>query len=279
MTDDECVDFLRWSLPRLGLQWAGYRKVRRQVCRRVRRRIADLGLRDVAAYRTFLERHPEEWARLDRLTHITISRFYRDREIFDGLVSDVLPALAADAVAHGRPLLWLWSAGAAGGEEPYTIALAWNLELAERFTALRLSVLATDVDDAMLERARTACYSPGSLKDLPARWRREGFQRRDGELCVREAHRRLVTVHRHDIRSPPPGGDFDLILCRSVAFTYFDPGARAQVAASLMAALRPGGALVLGAHEVLPPGTHGLQPWPGRRCTYRRAPREAMMGR
>jgi hypothetical protein len=38
-----CVEFLQWALPRLGRRWAGYRKVRRQVCRRVRRRIEDLG--------------------------------------------------------------------------------------------------------------------------------------------------------------------------------------------------------------------------------------------
>src|SRR5215218_3377296 len=82
MTDDpgeECVAFLQWALPRLGLRWAGYRKVRRQVCRRVARRIAALGLPDHAAYRAHLEAHAEEWDVLRALTPVTISRFGRDR--------------------------------------------------------------------------------------------------------------------------------------------------------------------------------------------------------
>jgi hypothetical protein len=79
MQDAECVALLRWALPRLGLRWPGFRKVRRQVCKRINRRIKELGLADVAAYREHLERVPEEWPRLDALCRITISRFYRDR--------------------------------------------------------------------------------------------------------------------------------------------------------------------------------------------------------
>jgi chemotaxis protein methyltransferase CheR len=57
MTDTECVDFLQWALPRLGLRWQGFRKVRRQVCRRESGRIAELGLGEADAYRFYLERH------------------------------------------------------------------------------------------------------------------------------------------------------------------------------------------------------------------------------
>ena len=39
MTEMDCIAFLQWALPKLGFKWAGYRKVRRQVCKRVRRRI------------------------------------------------------------------------------------------------------------------------------------------------------------------------------------------------------------------------------------------------
>jgi chemotaxis protein methyltransferase CheR len=74
--DGACVEFLQWALPRLGLRWAGFRKVRRQVCRRVRRRAAVLGLPDLEAYRTYLDDHPDECAVLDGLTPITISRFW-----------------------------------------------------------------------------------------------------------------------------------------------------------------------------------------------------------
>ena len=89
MKDTECVEFLRWALPRLHLSWPGFRKVRRQVCRRVERRRQELGLADVAAYRARLEERAEEWAVLDGLCRVTISRFYRDRGLWDFLERDI----------------------------------------------------------------------------------------------------------------------------------------------------------------------------------------------
>src|SRR5919106_6038837 len=97
----QCVAFLQWALPRMGRRWAGYRKVRRQVCRRVRRRAQELGLDGFDAYREHLERHPEEWEALDGLTNVTISRFNRDRGVFEFL---------ARAVGPGARV---WSAGCA----------------------------------------------------------------------------------------------------------------------------------------------------------------------
>lgn len=49
MRDEECVRFLQAILPELGLRWPGFRKVRRQVCRSLRDRAAELGLGGYAA--------------------------------------------------------------------------------------------------------------------------------------------------------------------------------------------------------------------------------------
>jgi chemotaxis protein methyltransferase CheR len=156
MNDSQCIDFLQWALPRLGMRWAGFRKVRRQVCNRARRRASELGLPDLAAYRAYLERHPDEWALLDQLTPITISRFYRDRGTFEFLAQEVLPALAAQASERSSDRLEVWSAGCASGEEPYTVAILWEQELADRFPTHAIRILATDVQPAMLARARRA---------------------------------------------------------------------------------------------------------------------------
>jgi chemotaxis protein methyltransferase CheR len=53
MRDEQCVRFLQWALPQLHMRWPGYRKVRRQVCRRIDRRIQELGLAGVEAQTTF----------------------------------------------------------------------------------------------------------------------------------------------------------------------------------------------------------------------------------
>jgi chemotaxis protein methyltransferase CheR len=250
----DCVGFLQWALPRLGKRWPGYRKVRRQVCRRARRRAAELGLAGLGEYRAYLERHPEEWPALDALTCITISRFYRDRGVFDVLAADVVPALAAGG-------LRAWSAGCASGEEPYTLAILCEL------AGLDAEILATDIEPAMLRRARAACYSPGSLRELPEAWRRAAF---DEQLCVRPRFRRAVAVERHDLRAPVPGGPFDLVLCRNSGFTYFDVDGQRELLRRLGAAVVPGGALVLGAHERLPGGEPGFEPWAESRGVFRR---------
>ena len=90
MGDRDCIDFLQWGLPCLRLRWPGYRKVRRTVCKRLRRRLRDLDLPDLAAYRGFLEGHPEEWARFDAFCWIPTSRFYRDRGVFNYLADQVM---------------------------------------------------------------------------------------------------------------------------------------------------------------------------------------------
>jgi chemotaxis protein methyltransferase CheR len=272
MNDAQCVQFLQWALPNLGMRWAGYRKVRRQVCNRARRRANELGLSDLSAYRAYLEGHPEEWGVLDGLTPITISRFYRDHGTFDLLTREVLPALASLARKGGRKRLEVWSAGCASGEEPYTLAIIWQLELAARFPDLTIRILATDVHPAMLARARRACFSAGSLREMPEAWRAAAFVQQDRLWCLREPYRQAVTVICHDIRTDPPDGPFDLILCRNLVFTYFQPGLQETIGAQLAHALCAAGALVLGAHEQIPARLSGFAPWDARRCIYRRLP-------
>jgi chemotaxis protein methyltransferase CheR len=270
MNDAECVDFLRWALPRLDMRWPGFRKVRRQVCRRIKRRMRELGLPDEAAYRAFLERNPDEWQVLDDACRITISRFYRDRGVFETLGKSVLPALAHAALARGERELRCLSVGCASGEEVYSLGLLWELELARRHEGLALAVTAIDSHPLMLERARRGCYHPGSLKELPGRWRAIAFEQADDEYCLRRQFRRGVSFARGDVRRELPAGPFDLILCRNLVFTYFVDSLQHEILGRLHARMHDGAALLVGIHESLPEHCIGFRPWDGARCTYRR---------
>ena len=262
MKDSECVAFLQWALPRLGLRWEGYRKVRAQACKRIGRRAQELGLSGPQAYRACLERAPDEWGTLAALLPITISRFYRDKAVFDFIAAILLPALARDASARGEKLLRALSLGCASGEEPYTLMLAWRFASAPRFPDLVLRVVAVDVLEELLARARAACYPASSLKRLPRAWREAAFERRNDGYCLHAAYRHGVEFLRQDIRNEMPEGPFDLILCRNLVFTYFDEAAQRDALRRLLERLRPGGALVIGSHETLLHGS-GLASWPG----------------
>src|SRR5688572_21033252 len=126
MRHDACVPFLQWALPRLGLRWEGFRRVRAQVCKRIAERMRERGLADLVEYRALLEREPAEWTVLDDLCRVTISRFWRDRAVWDALHESVLPALVAAVVCRGSSSLRAWCAGCASGEEPYSLLLLWR---------------------------------------------------------------------------------------------------------------------------------------------------------
>jgi chemotaxis protein methyltransferase CheR len=272
MKDVDCVGFLQWALPRMDLHWPGFRKVRGIVCKRVDRRRRSLGLATLAAYRDYLGGNADEWKALRALCSIPISSFYRDQGVFEALEHAVLPVLAGAAAERAGRTLNCWSAGCASGEEPYTLAILWRLRLAERHPGLAFRVLATDVDEGLLGRAAIACYSWSSLREVPAEWREQGFERRDGVYCLREAFRALVTFERQDLREVIPDGCFDLILCRNVVLTYFEPQLQHRLVRRLAAALHPGGALVVGIHEPVPQSIRELAPWPRARAVFRKLP-------
>lgn len=258
MTDAECLELLRWAAPRLGLRYEGFRRVRGQVCKRVGRRMKELGVPGLAAYLERLEADAAERALLDALCRVTISRFYRDQGVFEALREPLLPRVLEAARARGERVLRVWSAGCASGEEPYTVSVLFRLGLRPRFPDFGLEVVATDADGSLLERARRGCYRRPTLRELPAAWVDVAFTPHEAELCLRPEYREGLEFRCEDLRQRMPGGPFHLVLCRNVAFTYFAPPVQREVLARLMERLVPGGLLAIGAHESLPELPPGL---------------------
>jgi chemotaxis protein methyltransferase CheR len=267
VNDADCVDFLQWALPQMDLRWAGFRRVRRQVCKRLHRRLGALRLADTAAYRIRLEQDPDEWKVLDGLCRISVSRFFRDREVWHRLDTELLPMLLQQATARGAARLRIWSVGCASGEEAYSMALM--LSLGDLRPRPMPEIMATDTDQGLLQRARIGCYAPSSLRELPKTFH-AAFESSAGRQCLKPEIKRLVRLMHQDLRHSQPRGHFDLIFCRNLAFTYFSPTLQLSTARQLIDCLVPGGLLLLGAHESLPPSVEGveaLQTWLYRRPT------------
>jgi chemotaxis protein methyltransferase CheR len=270
MKNSDWVSFLQWALPRLHMRWPGFRKVRRQVTKRIARRMRALQLADVPAYRRYLDENPREWAVLDGLCCITVSRFYRDRGVYTFLAEEVLPIVSRGAIERGTTVLRAWSAGCGAGEEPYTLSLIWQLRCSLLFPDLDLRILATDLDENNLGRARRACYPASSLKALPEGWRDRAFAA-DGELyCLKSKYKQGVQFLRQDLRAEVPAGPFDLIFCRNLVFTYFDQGLQLEIGGRMFDALTAGGILVIGIHEALPGPIPGFKAWSMRLGIYQK---------
>ena len=191
------------------------------------------------------------------MLRIPISRFYRDRDVFQSIATMLLPTLGESATRAGVASIRCWSAGCASGEEPYALLLIWHFLLAHDWPQLKLEIVATDADDAMIRRARVACYQSSSLKDLPQAWIAQAFQGRNSLLCLRSALSDQVDFRLQDITQAMPDGLFEIILCRNLVFTYFDEMQQRLLLGDILSRLAPGGYLVLGKHEAPRPGQAG----------------------
>lgn len=251
MTFDE---FLKSLGEPLELDWRKYR--RRSARRHVAGRLQELGLTGFDRYREYVASHPEEARRLPDLMRVTVSRFFRDAACWQELAR-TLAHLPCRHDGAGR--LRAWSAGCCGGEEPYSLAtLLASAGGGEEGARLPAEILATDIDSAVLDRAREACYEAPALREVPADIRSRAFVYSNGRWCVAPAVRARVRFLRHNLLEDPPPGGNDLTLCRYLAFTYYRGGRRRQAAERLWRSLRPGGLLFIGRKESLGRGLDDL---------------------
>ncbi|MFC1730713.1 CheR family methyltransferase [candidate division KSB1 bacterium] len=269
-SDKACVEFLQRCLVKLRYRWAGYRKIRSQVCKRIKRRITELHLSGFDEYHEYLENNTREWEVLDSLCYVTISRFYRDRAVFETLQNEILPHLAEESLKQKKNELHVWSAGCCSGEEPYTVNILWKLSRKgwltpcvkpKLETEIECSILATERSDSLLKRARHAVYSKSSLKDLPDELKSQAFEKQNDHYKLKQRFIEGVTFINQDIRDQTPDGNFDLVLCRNLVFTYFQEDLQKAILEKIVECLEPGGFLVTGIHESLPDGCTALKPY------------------
>ncbi|GAA0514871.1 hypothetical protein GCM10008937_23260 [Deinococcus depolymerans] len=157
---------------------------------------------------------------------------------------EALPELLAD-----RPHVRAWSAGCSTGEEAYALAAA--------FTRQTVDVLGTDLNPEALRRAQEGRYGARSFRGVPAAQVERSFERRGEQFEVRPALRRRVRFSLHNLMTPAPRRDLDVIACRNVTI-YFTPGAAALAYTHLAQALAPGGVLLLAPSDPRPPAHLGL---------------------
>ena len=269
MKDEACICFLQWALPHLLMRWAGFRKVRGQVCKRLGRRLEELNLADLKSYRMYLANNPLEWHILDSMCRITISRFYRDQGVYSFLQAQVFPTLIKNARRNDDKTLACWCIGGASGEEPYSISLLWELSGLKK-QGIDLRILATEVDQHMIGRARKGCYPASSINLLPARIKTAAFIKKDAQFCLKEEYRKRVQFVQQDIRKEQPESSFHLILCRNLVFTYFSSELQDEIGKQIILRLKPGGGLVIGSHEKLPESLPGMISWTPGQPVYRK---------
>jgi chemotaxis protein methyltransferase CheR len=256
-------DFQR-LLERLGLSWKGYRKVRRGVQDRATRHMQQIGCRSPQEYLERLGREEEVRRECERRMAVPISRFFRDRRLWEVLERRVLPHLLDRHAASLR----FWSAGCARGEEVYSLKILWETLRAAGRSMPALEVLATDLHPDFLAMAQRGVYGKSSLREVRPADRSRWFEPMSAadRFAVHPALRAGVVWKVHDLRDDPPERGFQLVFLRNNVLTYYCEDVRVGILAKVVPALAPAGYLVIGNHEHLPAAVAGLAPLP--ECKY-----------
>jgi chemotaxis protein methyltransferase CheR len=173
--------------------------------------------------------------------------FFRDLHPFEALRTAVIPELIAKRSAERA--LTIWSAATASGQEPYSLAMLLR-EHFPQLTGWKVTLVASDISEAMLSRARAGAYSQIEVnRGLPAQLLVRYFRRIDGEWQIAEELRRSIEFRRINLTTAWPFlPAMDIILMRNVLI-YFDVPTKKAVLARVRRQLKPGGYLVLGGGE------------------------------
>jgi len=181
---------------------------------------------------------------------IHVSQFFRNRPTFEKLREEILPILFERLRREGRRQVTFWSAGCASGEEPYSLAIILKDSFGAELKEFKISLVATDINEGILDAARAGVYLPERLAELPAGGRERYFSPQGGRLVLAPAVREMVEFRRGDLFDPAAAMESDLILCRNVLI-YFERDEQARILQGFATSLRTGGVLVLGKAETL----------------------------
>lgn len=177
------------------------------------------------------------------------SFFFRDATPFDQVRDVLLPRLIS-ARSQCRKLR-IWSAACSSGQEPYSLAMLL-LEERLRIPDWSIEIVATDMSEPILQRARTATYSDFEVNRGLSTERRSRWLRPDPKgWRIADEARSLVRFQKHNLLDGVSGmSRFDLIFCRNVLI-YFDQDRKAASLRQIASALEADGALVLGSAETV----------------------------
>ena len=246
----------RRLLNRFQFSWEGYRKVRKGVKKRIHRYMTSIHCHTIEDFLAELDRNYDVRDHCERLMTVSVSRFFRDRALWQGLKENILP----EFMKVGSSKFRFWSAGCACGEEVYSFKILWDCMSNTYIRLPDLDVFATDMNPVYLDRARNGIYPPSSLKEVTKEISSKYFDQKSGQKLfeVKSSLKKGITWEKHHLLSDPPGLDFDIIFLRNNILTYYADSARTKAFRNVITRLKPRGILVLGSHEQIPFETQDL---------------------
>ncbi len=250
----------RQLLEYFNLSWEGYRRVRKGVKKRITRHMEQIGCRNMSTYIERMKYEPTIRQECKLLMTVSISRFFRDKKLWQNLEKTVLPDLPKRESPH------IWSAGCASREEAYSINILLYHLTKQHHKSIDAQILATDENPVYLEKAKKAVYANSSLREVPEDWRDLYFIEKRNHFEVKQFLKKNITWKVQPFEIGLPKMKFDIIFLRNNLLTYYLDPEKTNIFRGISSCLKPSGWLIIGSHERLPFTCSDLKPWPS--CPY-----------
>lgn len=230
-------DFALWVNRELNMDLTAYKE--NQVERRLERYLIRKKINGFNELTKILRLDLKERKEFLEFITINVTEFFRNPELF----YEFKNILIEDKLKLCRPLK-VWSAGCSNGCEPYTVSII----LKTISPNYKHDILATDIDEAILKKAKKGEYTSADIKNLDDNYINIFFSYINNVYRVNDGVKLLVRFKKHDLIKDIYEEGFDIILCRNV-FIYFKDEVKHKLFMRLSNSLKPGGFLFLGATE------------------------------
>jgi chemotaxis protein methyltransferase CheR len=175
------------------------------------------------------------------LNHLTInvSEFFRNPIQWETLQKEIIPY-----ILDRFKFIKVWSTACSTGEEPYSAVMVLN-----QFLPLHsIRVLATDIDQWVINKALVGIYNKKNLDNLPEEFRNRYFSIDNDKYVIKEEIKSCVKFKKLDLLEDEYPTGCNLIICRNVMI-YFTKEIKDMIYEKFSKVLLPGGILFVGSTE------------------------------
>lgn len=222
------------------------------VANRLRKRLNELGFDNYKSYYDYITKEQAGHQELSECINCLTTNetfFFRHHEQIEYLIENILPEIRSQKKSNQK--IRIWSAGCSSGEEPYTMMILMDKKLKQEELE-QIEVIASDINETMIDRARQGIYSNYALQQMPKYYKTKYFHKepKNEQYNIIQKIKDQVQFHHHNILDTFHQGKFDVIICRNV-FIYFDKESKEKALKNILFSLRHKGFLIIGFAESL----------------------------
>lgn len=250
LTDTEFQQFVQYMHSNYGIDLS---KKRQLIEGRLSNMVERKGMKSFSEYINSIKRNDKDEISLliNKLT-TNYTYFYREENHFKYLREVILPF---EEQTNKLKTINIWSAGCSSGEEPYTLAMIISDYFQLKRMSWKVQILATDISQNVLDKAKEGIYAEESIKNLPQSYKTRFFKKTsDNKYEVSQEIKNQITFKTFNLMdSITARNKYNVIFCRNVMI-YFNAATKIELVNKFYEATQPGGHLMIGHAETIQRG-------------------------